>query len=61
MVALDLYDEVTVEELAGGDGRSTASENEYAIEVTCVPPVDVPVEKNTAYRAAAELARRVES
>ncbi len=60
MVALDLYDEVTVEELAKDVVSAALSADGQAIEVICVPPVDVAVEKNTAYRAVTELARRVE-
>lgn len=49
MVALDLADEVRVELLA--DAREP--------EVVCEPAVDVPPERNTAYRAVTELAARV--
>ncbi len=59
MVALDLYDEVNVEELAARDAFFSASAARSGIQVICVPSVDVPMEKNTAYRAAAELAHRV--
>lgn len=53
MVALDLCDEVLVEQLP--EATCGAAE---AIEVACVPPVDVPLQKNTAYRAARALAER---
>lgn len=49
MVALDLADEVCVEVV---DGLEVP-------EVTCEPAVDVPAERNTAYRAAMELSSRV--
>ena len=49
MVALDLADEVRVEE---ADGLREP-------EVVCVPEVDVPPQQNTVYRAATALAQRV--
>lgn len=49
MVALDVCDRVVVEDCADG-GAPT---------VVCEPSVDVPVEKNTAYRAACALGERV--
>lgn len=49
MVALDLCDEVRVELL---EGVRTP-------QVECVPAVDVPPERNTVYRAAVELAKRM--
>lgn len=58
MVALDLADKVTVEELpaeAEADGESAGAVPQLA----CVPAVDVPAHKNTAYRAAVALAERV--
>ncbi|MDO4537293.1 MAG: 4-(cytidine 5'-diphospho)-2-C-methyl-D-erythritol kinase [Coriobacteriales bacterium] len=55
MVALDLVDTVTVEEL-GAD----ASGQDSVPLVTCIPPVDIPAHKNTAFRAATELGKRVQ-
>ena len=49
MVALDLCDEVRVELLEGV----------RAPQVECVPAIDVPAERNTVYRAAVELAKRM--
>ncbi len=49
MVALDVGDEVLVSELPDAQ----------APVVACEPPVDVPQEKNTAYRAAVALGNRV--
>lgn len=50
MIALDVADEVEVWQL-------DASCDEP--EVVCVPPVNVPAHKNTVYRAACALARRI--
>lgn len=50
MVALDVADEVVVRPLASGE----------ALRVHCEPAVDVPQEKNTAYRAAVALAESFE-
>lgn len=50
MAAVDLADEVVVEELHG-----TGAEP----QVVCLPAIDIPPHKNTAYKAAMELARRV--
>lgn len=49
MVALDLCDEVRVELLEGV----------HTPQVECVPAIDVPPERNTVYRAAVELAKRI--
>lgn len=46
MVALDLCDEVSVEELAAGSG----------IELRCDRELGIPAHKNTTYRAATSLA-----
>ena len=56
MVALDLADKVTVEELPAG--ASDASDGAFP-QVVCEPAVDVPAHKNTAFRAAVALAERV--
>ena len=53
MVALDLADTVTVEELSAGQTIDAVP------QLTCRPEVDVPADKNTAYRAAIALAERV--
>ncbi len=55
MVALDLADEVIVEEVPAG----AAIEGELPT-VTCVPPVGIPAYKNTACRAARALCHRYE-
>ena len=52
MVALDLADEVLVEELPPAADAAVP-------QVVCDPPLDIPAHKNTVYRAAAELAQRV--
>lgn len=54
MVALDFCDEVEVTELSSEFGGSNAD-----IQVVCDPPVDVPLQRNTAYRAAMALGERV--
>lgn len=72
MVALDLCDEVTVEELpAGSSGGDAPGGNVWGDapgggapggdvpQLVCTPPVDVPAHKNTAYRAAVALAERL--
>lgn len=51
MVALDLADEVLVEETPAIAGVE-------APQVVCHPSLNIPVQKNTVYRAALELARR---
>ena len=55
MVALDLCDKVIVQETCC-DG---APKNEASLHVDCIPPVGIPEERNTAYKAAVELAKRV--
>lgn len=55
MVALDLVDEVVVEEVPAG----IVARDELP-EVTCIPPVGIPSYKNTAYRAARALGQRCE-
>lgn len=52
MVAVDLADEVVVEELSD-------SPRHEGPQVVCCPAIDIPQHKNTAYRAAMELAQRV--
>lgn len=54
MVALDLCDEVTVEELPLG----SLGDDELP-QVVCRPSVEVPAHKNTAFRAARALGERV--
>ena len=55
MVALSLCDEVVVKEM----GKSPSESSDGLPLVECVPPVDVPPQKNTAYRAAHALAELV--
>lgn len=50
MAAVELADEVVVEELYANGAEP---------QVICSPAIDIPPHKNTAYRAAVELARRV--
>lgn len=55
MVALDLCDQVVVEELT----VPADAESAHALpELVCEPPVGIPAHKNTAYRAAWALAKR---
>lgn len=54
MIALDLADEVAVEECA-----AAADVEDVHPVVVCKPPVDVPPHKNTVFRAAVALGERV--
>lgn len=56
MVAVDLADKIVVEELSAlGEAPNACCEP----QIVCVPAIDVPPQKNTAYRAAVALAKRV--
>lgn len=56
MAAIDLYDEVLVEVLHEDASAGNADD---LPKVTCVPPVGIPPQKNTAFCAAQALAKRV--
>lgn len=58
MVALDLCDEIMVENLLCASGE-VATEPQDTPVVVCEPPVGIPSQKNTVYRAARALGERL--